>query len=113
MLNTALRGAAGKFARFAIGMTVASRIMAFDAVTDASINSARTLGPAVGTGSLNETNPYMAARFIGAAVAALLYRFDFACELRAIKADQPKNRIIPFGISKILIDRATRHERCD
>lgn len=77
VLNTALRGAAGKFAPFAIGMTVAFCIMGFGAVTGASINPARTLGPAVGLSRFNEAVPYMLAQFVGAAVAALLYRFVF------------------------------------
>lgn len=78
VLNTALRGVAGKFAPFAIGMTVAFCIMSFGSVTGASINPARTLGPAVGMGRFTEAVPYMAAQFIGAAIAALFYRFMFA-----------------------------------
>lgn len=77
VLNTALRGVAGKFAPFAIGMTVAVCIMGFGAVTGASINPARTLGPAVGLGRFTEALPYMLAQFVGAAIAALLYRFVF------------------------------------
>ena len=78
VLNTALRGVAGNMAPFAIGMTVAFCIMAFGAVTGASVNPARTLGPAVGTGVYTQVVPYIIAQLIGAAVAALVYRFIFA-----------------------------------
>lgn len=81
VLNTALRGVAGKFAPFAIGMTVAFCIMSFGAVTGASINPARTLGPAIGAGTFTEAVPYMLAQFLGAALAALFYRFVFARSL--------------------------------
>lgn len=78
VLNTALRGTAGKFAPFAIGMTVAFCIMSFGAVTGASINPARTLGPAIGVGRFTDAVPYMIAQFVGAAIAAIFYRFVFA-----------------------------------
>lgn len=78
VLNTALRGVAGNFAPFAIGMTVAFCIMSFGAVTGASVNPARTLGPAVGAGELTQVIPYIIAQFIGAIVAAILYRTVFA-----------------------------------
>ncbi|WP_240698927.1 MIP/aquaporin family protein [Sphingomonas sp. AAP5] len=77
VLNTALRGTAGKFAPFAIGMTVAFCIMSFGAVTGASINPARTLGPAIGVGRFTDAVPYMIAQFVGAAIAAIFYRFVF------------------------------------
>ena len=93
VLNTALRGAAGKFAPFAIGMTVAFCIMSFGAVTGASMNPARTLGPAIGSRNLNQVLPYMLAQFFGAAIAALLYRFVFARslgdELREATSEKP------------------------
>ena len=78
VLNTALRGTAGKFAPFAIGMTVAFCIMGFGAVTGASVNPARTLGPVIGAGKFTDAVPYMLAQFLGAAIAALFYRFVFA-----------------------------------
>ena len=81
VLNTALRGVAGKFAPFAIGMTVAFCIMSFGAVTGAAVNPARTLGPAIGTGRFTEAVPYMIAQLIGAVVAAILYRFVFATKI--------------------------------
>ena len=75
VLNFALRG---KFAPSAISMTVAFCIMSFGPVTDAAINPARTLGPAIGTGDYSQVLPYIIAQFVGAAVAATAYRFIFA-----------------------------------
>jgi len=93
VLNTASRGVAGKFAPFAIGMTVAFCIMGFGAVTGASINPARTLGPAVGLGRFTEAVPYMLAQFAGSVIAALLYRFVFkdpiGDEKKAGTTDEP------------------------
>lgn len=78
VLNSALSGSAGKFAPSAISMTVAFCIMSFGPVTDAAINHARTLGPAIGTGDYSQVLPYIIAQFVGAAVAATAYRFMFA-----------------------------------
>jgi MIP family channel proteins len=74
VLNTALRGTAGRFAPFAIGMTVAMCIMAFGGITGASLNPARTLGPALASGVYTGLAGYLIAQVLGASVAALLYR---------------------------------------
>ncbi|RFC62011.1 aquaporin family protein [Fulvimarina endophytica] len=78
VLNTALRGTAGNFAPFAIGMTVAFCIMAFGPVTGASLNPARTLGPAIGTGVYTQVLAYSIVQILGAIVAAILYRVVYA-----------------------------------
>jgi len=75
VLNTAVRGTAGRFAPFAIGMTVAVCIMAFGPITGGSLNPARTLGPAVATGDYSQIGLYFAAQISGAVAAALMYRF--------------------------------------
>lgn len=74
VLNTAVRGTAGPFAPFAIGMTVALCIMGFGAVTGGSLNPARTLGPALASGEYSEIGLYLAAQLAGAVIAGLLYR---------------------------------------
>ncbi|WP_428484464.1 MIP/aquaporin family protein [Rhodopila sp.] len=75
VLNTAIRGTAGRLAPFAIGMTVSFCIMAFGSVTGGSLNPARTLGPAVASGDYSELSIYLAAQVLGAVMAGLLYRF--------------------------------------
>ncbi len=77
VLNTAIRGTAGRMAPFAIGMSVAFAIMAFGPVTGASLNPARTLGPAVAMGNYTQVELYIGAQLTGAVLAALLYRFAF------------------------------------
>lgn len=59
-------------------MTVAFCIMSFGAATGASIDPARTLDPAVGLGKFTGAVPYLLPQFLGAAIAALFYRFVFA-----------------------------------
>lgn len=75
VLNTAVRGTAGRFAPFAIGMTVSLCIMAFGPITGGSLNPARTLGPAIAIGDYSQISIYLAAQVTGAVLAGLLYRF--------------------------------------
>lgn len=75
VLNTAVRKTAGQFAPFAIGMTVAFCIMSFGAITGGSLNPARTLGPAIASGSYAHMIGYIVAQLFGAAVAAMAFRF--------------------------------------
>ncbi len=88
VLNTAVRGTAGRFAPFAIGMTLSFCIMAFGPVTGASLNPARTLGPAVAAGNYSEVLLYMAVQFAGAIAAAILYRLVWK------KAGKPKPEVV-------------------
>ena len=75
VLNTAVRGTAGRFAPFAIGMTVSLCIMAFGPITGGSLNPARTLGPAITVGDYSQVPVYLLAQVTGAVLAGLLYRF--------------------------------------
>ena len=75
VLNTAVRGTAGRFALFAIGMMVSLCIMAFGPITGGSLNPARTLGPAIAIGDYSQISIYLAAQVTGAVMAELLYRF--------------------------------------
>lgn len=74
VLHTAVRGAAGRLAPFAIGMTVTVCILMFGALTGGSVNPARTIGPAVATGVYDGIGVYLLAQLIGGAVAGVLYR---------------------------------------
>lgn len=65
VLHTAVRGAAGRLAPFAIGMTVTVCILMFGALTGGSVNPARTIGPAVATGMFNG----LAARLRASSIA--------------------------------------------
>ena len=67
------RGKVVKIGGFAIGLTVAFDILATGAVTGASMNPARSFGPALVYGYFNWHWCYWAAPIAGAVVAALLY----------------------------------------
>lgn len=74
VLQTAVRGAAGLLAPFAIGMTVTMCILMFGALTGGSVNPARTIGPAVATGLYDGIAVYLVAQLVGGVIAGVLYR---------------------------------------
>jgi MIP family channel proteins len=82
LVNTVLHGAvagkAGPFAGWAIGTTLAVAILAGGPLTGASLNPARTFGPALFTGDFMNPNTYLiyfAGPLVGSAVAVLAFRF--------------------------------------
>ena len=67
------RGRAVKIGGFGIGLTVAFNILAGGAVTGASMNPARSLGPALMMGNWQWHWVYWVAPIAGACVAAIVY----------------------------------------
>src|ERR1700694_5431797 len=67
------RGKAVKIGGFGIGLTVAFDILAGGAVTGASMNPARSFGPALGQGDWQWHWAYWVSPIAGACVAALIY----------------------------------------
>ena len=65
----AVYGKAGNNAALAIGLTLAACIFATGAMTGASVNPARTLGPALVAGNLDYVLPYLVGLFAGGAIA--------------------------------------------
>lgn len=63
---------AGNLAGVAIGLTLAACIFAGGPLTGASVNPARTLGPALAAGDLSYTIPYLIGLFAGGAIAGLV-----------------------------------------
>jgi len=59
----------------AIGATVAMEALFAGPISGASMNPARSLGPALVSGSLTGLWVYLTAPFLGAALAALAYRW--------------------------------------
>lgn len=71
--GTAVDRHAPRVGGFAIGLTVTAFMIAIGPLTGASLNPARTLGPAVATGIFEAQLIYWFAPMTGAALAALLY----------------------------------------
>ena len=74
ILVTAVSGRGGDLGLAAIGFTLIFCILMGGPLTGASLNPARTLGPGLFTNTLNVFWVYLAGTFLGAAVAAGLYR---------------------------------------
>lgn len=73
ILFTAVRQPASPQAGLAIGLTLAALICMGGPLTGASLNPARTFGPALFTGSLNLFWLYLLGPGLGALLAALVY----------------------------------------
>ncbi|MDE0682917.1 MAG: aquaporin [Candidatus Poribacteria bacterium] len=73
IFNTAVSGKAGNFAGLAIGLTLVLCILMGGPLTRASLNPARTLGPAIVSGNYADLWLYFVGPCIGAILAALLY----------------------------------------
>jgi len=67
--------AVGEAAAVAIGGTVGLDAMFGGPITGASMNPARSLGPAIAAGHLTSVWVYLTAPFLGAVAAAAAYRF--------------------------------------
>lgn len=73
ILNAAVSGKAGGHAGLAIGLTLVFCILMGGPLTGASLNPARTLGPAVATGNFSDVWLYFVGPILGGILAALLY----------------------------------------
>ncbi|HEV7992015.1 MAG TPA: aquaporin [Gemmatimonadaceae bacterium] len=73
VFGTAVDPAAPKVGGFAIGLTVTADILAIGPLTGASMNPARSFGPAVASGIFEAQAVYWIGPILGAIAAALLY----------------------------------------
>lgn len=80
IMHAAVAGKAGNMAPVAIGMTVAACILMFGPLTGASLNPARTLGPAVAAGVYTDLWLFLAATSLGAVLAGLFNRYFMQAE---------------------------------
>jgi aquaporin Z len=78
VMNAGVSGKATPLDGLAIGFTLVFCILMGGPLTGASLNPARTLGPAVATGNYADLWVYLVGPVLGGAVAALLYRGVFA-----------------------------------
>ena len=73
VFQAAAYGKSGNVAGIAIGFTLAASILAGGVYTGASLNPARTLGPALAAGNFDYLVPYLIGMFVGGIVAGLLH----------------------------------------
>jgi len=77
IFGTAIDLRGPKIGGLAIGFTIAADILAIGPLTGASMNPARSFGPAVASGVFEAQLLYWAAPITGGLIAALLYEFLF------------------------------------
>lgn len=77
VFGTAVDPKAPKVGGFAIGLTVAADILAIGPLTGASMNPARSFGPAVASGIYEAQLLYLLAPIVGGLVSGLLYEYLF------------------------------------
>ena len=75
IFNTAVSGKAGLAAGAAIGLTLTFAILMGGNLTGASLNPARTLGPAIVSSTYSDIWIYFVGPVLGGIVAALLYKY--------------------------------------
>ena len=78
VIGTAVDGRAPKIGGLAIGLAVAADILMGGPLTGAAMNPARWFGPAVAAGAYADWYVWWIGPAIGAAVAALVYRYSLA-----------------------------------
>jgi len=75
VMNAAVSGKAGDLAGVAIGFTLVFCILMGGPLTGASLNPARSIGPALVTGELSDLWVYLVGPPLGGIAAGLLYKF--------------------------------------
>jgi MIP family channel proteins len=77
VFGTAVDPNAPKVGGFAIGLTVAADILAIGPLTGASMNPARSIGPAVASGIFEGQGVYWGGPIVGAILGAMIYDLLF------------------------------------
>jgi len=109
VLHTAVDGKAGPFAGWAIGATLTIAILAGGPLTGASLNPARSFGPALFTSTLHFgtndfLNPtfyliYFMGPFIGSILAVMLYQF-FKSEPAMSEEPETEDVVVEVPVKK-------------
>lgn len=98
VLHTAVAGNGGKFAGWAIGTTLTFAILAGGALTGASLNPARTLGPAIftepGFKNVYTYVIYVFGPLIGATLAVLVFNFLNGVDEEIEELEEPEPVVV-------------------
>ena len=100
VFGSAVAGRNGNAAGLAIGLVLTMDILMGGGLTGASMNPARTFGPALATGHLEYFALYLIGPFLGAAVAALLYSAVFLPKAAPAPAPAPGRAPAPRRIAR-------------
>ncbi len=96
VLHNAVAGSSGRFAGLAIGLTLVAAILVGGPLTGASLNPARTFGPAIfGAPSFANVNTYVIYLFgplIGATLAVLAFNFFTDADAKAAEAEKKASK---------------------
>ena len=84
--GTAVNSDAPKIGGLAIGLTIAADILAIGPLTGASMNPARSFGPAIVSGVLAGQVVYWVGPILGAIAAAMVWEFGIFSKSPAAKA---------------------------
>jgi MIP family channel proteins len=77
VMNAGISGKATIPGGLAIGLTLTFAILMGGPLTGASLNPARSIGPAVATGNFNDLWVYLIGPALGGVIAGLLYKYIF------------------------------------
>lgn len=77
VMNAAVSGKAGKHDGMAIGLTLTFCILMGGPLTGASLNPARSIGPAMASGNFSDLWVYLVGPALGGVAAGLLYKTVF------------------------------------
>jgi MIP family channel proteins len=112
VLHTAVDGKAGPFAGWAIGTTLAIAILAGGPLTGASLNPARSFGPAIFTSVLDPNRPdfqnptlyliFFVGPFIGAILAVLAYQF-LSTEIVKVEEVEDDDEIEEVVVEEVIV----------
>ncbi|HTC85257.1 MAG TPA: aquaporin, partial [Candidatus Acidoferrum sp.] len=80
VFGTAVDSRGPKIGGLAIGLAITADILVGGPVTGAAMNPARWFGPALASGFLDNAVVWIVGPLLGAAIAAILYRFVFSSE---------------------------------
>jgi len=96
VLHNAVAGSSGKFAGLAIGLTLVVAILVGGPLTGASLNPARTFGPALfAAPSLANVNTYVIYFFgplIGATLAVMVFNFFINADAKVEDEEKPARK---------------------